>query len=126
MIDFKNNSQIFKMKEVGKDTFVHTISPFMLDDEETISCYKAARDYVVFTNKRMIVVDVQGLIGKKQDFTSLPYNKIQAFSVKTAGALDVDTDVELAFAGLGIIHLEFTMGTDIGRICKMISGYVLA
>lgn len=125
MINFKNNAQIFKMKEVEKNTFDSTVKAIYVDGEETIACYKAVRDYMIFTNKRMIVVDVQGLTGTKKDFSCFPYSKIQAFSVKTAGILDVDADVEIAFAGLGLIHLEFTTGTNVARLLKLIGEYTL-
>ena len=46
------------------------------------------RDCVVFTSKRIIAVNVQGISGKKKDFTSLPLAKVQAFSVETAGTFD--------------------------------------
>ena len=125
MINFTNNSQIFKKKEVAINTFDETVSMFYVDGEETIACYQAMRDYMVFTNKRMIVVDVQGVFGKKKDFSSFPYSKIQAFSVKTAGVLDVDTDVDIAFAGLGLVHLEFTTSTNVAKLLRLIGGFVL-
>ena len=125
MINFTNNSQIFKMSEVEKNTFENTLRPLYINNEETIACYKAVRDYMVFTNKRMIVVDVQGITGKKKDFSCFPYSKVQAFSVKTAGVLDVDTDVDIAFAGLGTIHLEFTTGTDVAKLLRLIAEYTL-
>ena len=125
MINFTNNSQFFKMSEVAKDTFDKNVMPFYVSGEETVACYKAVRDYMVFTNKRMIVVDVQGITGKKKDYSCFPYSKIQAFSVKTAGVLDVDTDVDIAFAGLGMIHLEFTTGTNVAKLLRLIGEYTL-
>ena len=83
------------------------------------------RDGIVFTNKRIFAINVQGITGKKKDFTSLPYSKIQAFSVETAGFLDIDSELELWFSGLGKVKFEFTSNADIGNICKIISGFVL-
>ena len=125
MVNFTNNSQVFKLREVEKDMFDATVTCFYVNGEETISCYKAFRDYIVFTNKRMIVVDVQGLTGKKREFSIFPYSKLQAFSVETAGVIDVDTDVDLIFAGLGNVHLEFTLGTDVAKLLRLISAYIL-
>ena len=125
MIDFVNNSQIFKLKEVEKNMLDETVSVFYVNGEETIACYKAVRDYIVFTNKRMIVVNVQGLVGKKKEFSIFPYSKLQAFSVETAGVIDIDTDVDLVFAGLGTVHLEFSIGTNIAKLLRLISAYVL-
>lgn len=57
--------------------------------------------------------------------TSLPYRKIQAFSVETAGVLDLDSELELWFSGIGKVKFEFARKTSITEICKLISGYVL-
>ena len=81
-----------------------------MNGEETMACYKAVRDHIIFTNKRMIVVNVQGLVGKRKEFSIFPYSKLQAFSVETAGVIDIDTDVDLVYAGLGTVHLEFSLG----------------
>lgn len=59
------------------------------------------REYVVFTSKRVIAVNVQGITAKKKDYTSLPFTKVQAFSLETAGTFDLDAELELWFSGLG-------------------------
>ena len=125
MISFTNNSQMYKMKEVAVNSFDDVVGLFYIDGEETIACYQALRDFMIFTNKRMIVVDVQGFTGKKKDFSSFPYSKIQAFSVKTAGMLDIDTDVDIVFAGLGTVHLEFTTNTNVAKLLRLIGGFTL-
>ncbi|WMJ84555.1 PH domain-containing protein [Oscillospiraceae bacterium LTW-04] len=79
----------------------------------------------VFTDKRIIVINVQGITGKKKDFTSLPYSKIQSFSVETAGVLDLDSELVLWFSGLGKVKLEFTSDCNVSEICRMISEKVL-
>ena len=96
-----------------------------VDDEEIIGSYQSIRDGVVFTNKRIVTINVQGLTGKKKDFTSLPYSKIQAFSVETAGMFDLDSELDLWFSGIGHVRLEFTGASDVSYICKMISKQVL-
>lgn len=86
---------------------------------------KTIRDFVVFTNKRIIAVNVQGISGKKRDFSSLPYNKIQAFSIETAGTFDLDAELELWFSGLGKVKLEFKGNFDMTYLGKLIGFYVL-
>lgn len=54
------------------------INPLLIEGEQALVAYKGMRDYVVFTSKRIIAVNVQGITGKKKDFTSLPLAKIQA------------------------------------------------
>ena len=124
MIDFKN-ATFAKLRPVNDHAFEKMIAPILLDDEETIGSYQSIRDGVVFTNKRIITINIQGLTGKKVDFTSLPYNKIQAFSVETAGAFDLDSELDLWFSGIGHVKLEFTGAADVSYICKMISKRVL-
>ena len=96
-----------------------------VDGEEIIGTYQTIRDGVVFTTKRIFVINVQGITGKKKDFTSLPYSKIQAYSVETAGVLDLDSELDLWFSGLGRVRLEFVASANVAQICKHISEMVL-
>ena len=123
MIDFKN-SEFIKLK-VASNAFNKELTPILVEGEVIHSTFKAVRDGVVFTNKRIIVINIQGLTGTKKDITSLPYSKIQAFSTESAGVLDIDSELEVWFSGLGKIKLEFSDKVDIANICKMISHYVL-
>ena len=124
MIDFQNGS-VVKLHEERADKYARVIAPMLVSGEQIVACYQGLRDYVVFTTKRLIAVNVQGITGKKQDFSSLPYSKIQAFSVETAGVFDLDCELELWFSGLGKVRLEFTGNTDITAICRMIGEKVL-
>jgi hypothetical protein len=124
VIDFSNAS-VFKLKEGKADELGQTAAPLLVDGEQVISAFKAMRDYVVFTNKRLIAVNVQGLTGKKQDFTSLPWSKVQAWSVETAGHVDLDAELELWFSGLGKVRLEFKGQADIQAIGRVIGSYAL-
>ena len=124
MIDF-NNAAFLKLKPVSNNTYAGTINPLFVPGEEIIGSFQSIRDGVVFTNKRIIAINIQGITGKKKDFTSLPYSKIQSFSVETAGHFDLDSELILWFSGLGTVKLEFTAGTDVTAICRMISMHVL-
>lgn len=124
MIDFKNAS-FMKLKPVDNSTYSDVINPLLIGDENVIAVFKSIRDGVVFTNKRIFAINVQGLTGTKKDFSSLPYSKIQAFSVETAGVLDLDSELELWFSGLGKVKFEFTSKANVSAICKMISEKVL-
>lgn len=124
MIDFKN-PQYIKLHESDDAGFMKIVRDFLCTDERIIGVFKSVRDGVVFTNKRLMVVSVEGLTGQKKDVTSLPYIKIQAFAVETAGVIDIDSELQLWFSGLGLVTLEFTSGSAIKNICKVISEYVL-
>jgi len=123
MIDFQNGS-LFKLKKCD-NSIADDLMPLFVADEEVIGCYKSVRDHVVFTNKRIIAVNVQGLTGKKKDYTSLPYSKIQAFSIETAGVFDLDSELELYFSGLGKVKFEFSGSSDIIQIGKVIGEFAL-
>ncbi len=124
MIDFQNSS-IFKLRQVNPESVNGNILPLLVSGEQILSAYKGLRDYIVFTNKRVIAVNVQGMTGKKKDFTSLPYSKIQAFSCETAGVLDMDSEFELYFSGLGKVKFEFTGASNVIELSQIIGNYIL-
>ena len=104
MIDFKNGW--FKLAPISKAEGEMTVGPMLLDDEEVIEAFKSVRDKLIFTNKRIIAVNVQGVTGKKVDYTSLPYSRIQAFSVETAGVFDSDCELEVYISSIGRIKFD--------------------
>ncbi len=124
MIDFQNGSFV-KLKPVDPAGIVQLIQPMLIQGEQIISSFQGIRDSVTFTNMRIIAVNVQGLTGKKRDFTSLPYSKIQAYSIESAGVFDMDSELELYFSGLGKVTFEFVGNANVTAICQMISSYVL-
>ena len=124
MIDF-NNASFVKLRPVNDNAFEKMVAPLLISGEEIVRSFQSIRDGVVFTNLRIITINVQGITGKKKDFTSLPYSKIQAFSVETAGMFDLDSELDLWFSGIGHVRLEFTGASDVSYICKMISKQVL-
>ena len=124
MIDF-TNAAFFKLKPVPDNNFSAMISPMFVPGEEIVQSFRGIRDGVVFTNKRIFAINVQGITGKKKDFTSLPYSNIQAFSVETAGVLDLDSELDLWFAGMGNVRFEFAASADVSKICRIISERVL-
>lgn len=124
MIDF-NNASFMKLKPVDPANFAAMVSQTFISGEQIISAFQSIRDGVIFTNKRIIAINVQGVTGKKKDFTSLPYSKIQAYSVETAGVFDLDSELELWFSGMGSVRFEFVARADVSGICRMISEFVL-
>lgn len=124
MIDFQNASYV-KLGAVDYATVAGRINPLLTEGETPNLAFKGMRDFIVFTSKRIIAVNVQGFTGKKTDFTSLPYAKIQAFSVETAGTFDLDAELELWFSGLGRVKFEFKGKTDVAYLNKLIAHYVL-
>lgn len=124
MIDFKNG-KVVKLKSTGDFSSEKTLAPLLVTGENVVGEFKGVRDYVVFTNKRVIAINTQGVTGKKKDLTSLPYSKIQLFSVETSGLMDMDSELELYFSGVGAIRFEFASAKELMDIAHIISGYVL-
>ncbi|KPB72353.1 PH domain-containing protein [Pseudomonas cannabina] len=122
MIDF-NNKGFFKLKQ--NDEYADRVKDLLLDNEEVIDSYKSMRDGVVFTTKRIISVNVQGLTGSKKDFTSLPYKNIVAWSVETSGTFDLDSKLEIYFSAIGKVKFEFTGKTSVVQISRYISQHLL-
>ena len=124
MIDF-NNNLLFKLSAVHPSDVQASVQGLLVGGEEIVSAYKAVRDMVIFTNKRVISVNVQGITGAKKDFTSLPYRNITAFSVETAGTFDLDSELDLWFSGLGKVRFEFKSKCNITELAQLIGSYAL-
>ena len=124
MIDFSNAS-VFKLKKVDASKFSSEMNDILIEDEKIIGCYQDVRDHAVFTNKRVIAVNVQGITGKKKDFTTLPYSKITAYSVETAGTFDLESELDLYYSGVGRVRFEFKGSSDILEIGRIIAKYAL-
>jgi len=119
MIDFKNKGLIFKLKQDA--SYASKVVELLIEEEEIIDSYKAMRDGIVFTNHRIIALNVQGITGSKKDFTSIPYSKIQTYSVETSGTFDMDTELEIYISSIGRIKFEFKAYSKIIEISKIIS-----
>lgn len=124
VIDFEN-SKVWKLRKAANENVGENLQLLLIEGETIIGVYKSLRDYVVFTNKRVISCNVQGMTGKKQDFTSLPYKKISVFSIETSGLFDMDSELEMYFSGVGKVKFEFSGQSDIVQIGRCISSFAL-
>ncbi len=125
MIDFQSGGLFTRLKPSDPKAIAAELKPILVEGESVRLSFKGIRDSVVFTNKRVITVNVQGVTGKKRDFTSLPYSKIQAWSIETAGQLDLDAELDLWFAGLGKVGFAFKGEVDVHTIGRLIGRYAL-
>ena len=124
MIDL-SRGPLVKLSPCDAGEIGPALAPLLVDGERVVATFKGLRDYVVFTDKRVVTVNVQGITGKLRDYTSLPYRKVQAFSVETAGSFDVHVQLDLWFQGLGKLSLLFKGEADIGPLARLIAGFVL-
>ena len=125
MIDFENSS-VFKLKSIELTDVREDFHKFIIDGELIFAAFKSIRDQVVFTNKRIITANVQGITGSKVDYTSLPYSKIQAFSVESSGTVDLDCEIEVYLSELGKARFELKGSFDLIQFNQHISQHVLS
>ena len=126
MINF-NKDSVFDLKPISVSDVSGEVNGLLIDGEEIACAFKTIRDQLIFTNKRIIAVDVQGITGKRKSFSTMPYSKIQYFSIQTPGFAELIPDSELfiMFSNTFTAKFEFKGGVDIGKIGRMISEYVL-
>ncbi|MCR5176872.1 MAG: PH domain-containing protein [Anaerovibrio sp.] len=97
----------------------------LLPEETVLMEFKAFRDVAVFTNKKIIAVNVQGLTGSKVEVLVLPYSKMTAYAVESAGGFDLDAELKLWSSGIGLVELEFVRGqVDVKALGTLMSKVV--
>jgi len=98
----------------------------LIEDEEVHLAFKVIRDFFVFTQRRLILVDVQGITGSKVDYMSVPYRAIVRFSVETAGTFDLDSELKIWVSGSPTpIAKSLKKGTDVRGIQRALAVGVL-
>ena len=103
------------------------LEPVLIEGETLARAFRVVRDLIVFTDRRMILVDKQGLTGKKIHYHSFPYRSITRFSAETAGTFDRDAELRIWVSGSDEpIKREFKKGTDIVGVQRMLARHVLA
>lgn len=101
------------------------LGPILIQGEQPWAAYKTFRDSAIFTNKRLIVRDAQGLTGKKVEMYSLPYSAINMWSSENAGRmLDFNAEIEL-WTRAGHIKVKLNKGVDIRKLDNLISHAVM-
>ena len=124
MIDFTNKTLI-KLKPMELKEGEETISTLLIPDEKVTFAFVSMRDKLIFTDKRIVSVNVQGITGKKIDYTSIPYSKIQVFSIETAGTFDLDSELDVTISGLGTVRFELSAQTDVKGLGTFLSVQIL-
>lgn len=127
MINFNKNSA-WDLKPIDLNSVHNEVEGLLVNGERMIMAFKTVRDQLVFTNKRIIAIDVQGITGKRRSFTSMPFSKVQFFAIQTPGYIEIvpDSELELMFSNGFTATFEFKGRVDIGEIGRIISEYVLA
>lgn len=119
------DASVFNLKPIAVGQIRSEVHDLLVVGEEICECFQTIRDQVIFTNKRVMVVNVQGITGKRVSYFSYPYSKVQYFGIETAGVLDIDSELILAFTDGNRLQFDFRAHVDIKRICANISAYLL-
>lgn len=112
--------------QIDPQELASEFSPILADGEQITGAFKIVRDLFVFTQSRLILVDKQGITGKKVEYHSIPYKSISQFSVETAGRFDMDSELKIYISSNpNPIKKEFRKGTDIVMIQKLLATYII-
>jgi hypothetical protein len=102
-----------------------TLEQILADDEQVEQAFKLVRDMLIFTNRRFIMVDRQGVTGKKTTYDSIPYRAITHFAVETAGHFDLESELKIWISGtVEPIQRTFTRGMAIIEVQKALASHV--
>ena len=119
------DANILNLKEIHIQDVRPEVPSLLIDGEYIEMAFQTVRDQVVFTNMRIFVVNVQGITGKKTSYISYPYSKVQYYGIETAGVLDIDSELILAFSNGARLQFDFRSNVDIRKISAIISHYIL-
>jgi hypothetical protein len=113
-------------QQVDVSTVQQELSPFLIDGEVVEIAFKIFRDQIIFTNRRLITVDKQGITAKKVDYRSVPYDKITQFSKESAGVLDLDAELKIWVSSMAEpLKFEFSKDAPINDVYALLSEKVL-
>ncbi len=101
-------------------------SQILAPGERVEHAYQLIRDYFVFTDKRFVLVDKQGLTGSKVEYHSIPYKSITHFSIETAGTFDLDAELKIWISSTAApIQKQFSKKLSIYEVQSVLASYVL-
>ncbi|MBH0058306.1 PH domain-containing protein [Pseudoalteromonas sp. SWXJZ94C] len=112
--------------EVDDSDLEKVLSNTLIDGEQVEKAYKVVRDMFIFTNKRLILIDKQGMTGSKMEMVSIAYSKITKFSKESAGHFDLDAELKIWVGSDPTpISKEFKSGDNINDVYRIISQHAL-
>ena len=113
-------------QEVDVNKLGDEFNALLTDSEQIERAFQLVRDMFIFTNKRFILIDRQGMSGKKVEYHSIPYRAITHFAVETAGGFDRDAELKIWLSGTHApIERQLKKGMDIIGVQRTLAHYVL-
>lgn len=112
--------------EIDDNDLEKVLANTLIEGEQVEKAYKVVRDMFIFTNKRLILLDKQGVTGSKIEMISIAYSKITKFSKESAGHFDLDAELKIWVGSDPTpISKDFTSGDNINDVYRIISQYAL-
>lgn len=112
--------------EVNLEQVQKEYASVLAENENIEKAYRLIRDTFIFTNKRLILVDIQGMTGKKAEYHSIPYKSITHFSIETAGHFDLDAELKIWISGSSMpVEKKFNKSLNIYTLQSVLATYVL-
>lgn len=106
--------------------FHNTYAPLLADGEIIEVGFVVFRDTFLFTNKRLLLVDIQGISGRQLEYLSIPYSKITKFSVRTGGAFDPEAELRIWIGSDSVpVEKKFTKDVNVYEVQKVLASRVL-
>ena len=93
------NAMLGNASDVDAEEIAEEYAPILADGETVEAAFKMVRDLYIFTSKRLILVDKQGMTGRKAEYRSIPYRAVTQFSVENAGTFDSDAEMRIWVSG---------------------------
>lgn len=120
------NAILGQASEVSIEKISQEFQPMLVAGENIEKAYKLIRDMFVFTNKRLILVDKQGITGSKVDYTTIPYSSITKFAKESAGLMDLDAELKIWVRGEAMpIKKQFGKNDNINEVYQILSQHIL-
>ncbi|EJL66856.1 PH domain-containing protein [Flavobacterium sp. CF136] len=112
---------------VSQEDLLKKYGQLLTDNEEIEMGFKLIRDTFIFTNKRLILVDVQGITGSKTEYKSISYKSITRFSVETAGTFELDAELKIWVSSeqQPSIIKQFNKSVNVYEVQKVLAHHVL-
>lgn len=120
------NAIMGNASEVNIEKLSEEYSSILINGEKIEKAFKLIRDMFVFTNKRLILVDKQGITGSKVEYLSIPYGSIIKFSKESAGLLDLDAELKIWVRGEAMpIKKQFGKDNNINEVYQILGQHIL-
>lgn len=113
--------------EVSQEQLMKDYGKLLIETEKIELGFKLIRDTFIFTNKRLILIDKQGITGSKTEYRSVAYKSISRFSVESTGTFDLDAELKIWISSetMPSIVKQFTKSVNVYEVQKVLAFYVL-